>query len=127
MWTRKEKLIYTNKHRKKVFELARKYSFPLFVQILAFFHDFDKLIMLYVGIPNNIVAKIHRFYSHHHVTNKIGWILLEETVLDWESARYTKPEKKENAWEFANRRYPHLVDKISSICEKYKIPKIKES
>ena len=46
-----------------------------------------------------------------------------EMVLDWESAKYTKPDKPLNAYDTLYRFYPHLVEQILPILKRFKIDK----
>lgn len=100
------------KHRRVVQRIAKEkgYSFP--------FHDFVKMINVLI-FGDKIATKIHRKFSNHHarmsklriyyidypknyskvlpngrfIKNKI------EAAIDWESARFTKPEKPLNAYQ----------------------------
>lgn len=100
------------KHRREVQRIAKEkgYSFP--------FHDFVKMINVLI-FGDKIATKIHRKFSNHHarmsklriyyidypknyskvlpngrfIKNKI------EAAIDWESARFTKPEKPLNAYQ----------------------------
>lgn len=88
------------KHRREVQRIAKEkgFSFP--------FHDFVKMINVFI-FGDKIATKLHRKFSGHHaqytdeywpypvgkggrkrdIKNKI------EAAIDWESARFTKPEK----------------------------------
>ena len=44
-------------------------------------------------------------------------------VLDWESARYTKPDKPLNAYDTLYKYYPEMEEKILPILKKFKIDK----
>lgn len=96
------------RHRKVVQRIAKEkgYSFP--------FHDFIKMINVFI-FGDKIATKLHRRFSNHHarairlpypvwtydnffyrtrdIKNKI------EAAIDWESARFTKPEKPLNAYD----------------------------
>ena len=86
-------------HRKEVQRIAKEkgLSFP--------FHDFIKMINIAL-FGDYIATKLHRAFSGHHahlysdgieiyrdITNK------EEAAIDWESARFTKPEKPLDAYD----------------------------
>lgn len=88
------------RHRKMVQKLAREkgYSFP--------FHDFVKMVNVLL-FGDRIATKLHRRFSNHHerngdIKNKI------EAVFDWESARFTKPEKPLNAFQTWKKYYSHI-------------------
>ena len=90
------------RHRKVLQRIAKEkgYSFP--------FHDFVKMINVFI-FGDKIATKLHRKFSKHHdhkykapdllagvyrdIPNKV------EAAIDWESARFTKPEKPLNAYD----------------------------
>lgn len=87
-------------HRKMVQKLAKEkgYSFPL--------HDLDK-VFLYLFLGKKLTHNLHRFWSRHHlhngdIKNKI------EAAFDWESARYTKPDKPLDAFDTWKKYYPNV-------------------
>lgn len=104
------------KHRKEVQRIAKEkgYSFP--------FHDLLKSINVLI-FGDRIATKLHRKFSKHHdhkyfykykapdwlagvyrdIPNKI------EAAIDWESARFTKPEKPLNAYK-TWKKYYHDID-----------------
>ena len=95
-----EHILYTYKHRKVVMMLAKKYfgdNKELLKQVEL--HDLDKLYM-YLFYDKKTVSKLHREKSFHH-ENELEKTDLDykEMVLDWESARYTKPDKPLNAFD----------------------------
>lgn len=96
------------KHRREVQRIAKEkgYSFP--------FHDFVKMINVLI-FGDKIATKLHRRFSNHHVratrftylnVGNDGLLYLNrdiknkvEAAIDWESARFTKPEKPLNAYQ----------------------------
>lgn len=96
------------RHRKEVQRIAKEkgYSFP--------FHDFWKMINVFL-FGDKLATKLHRRFSRHHphtfqievyengefvarmdlrdIKNKV------EAAIDWESARFTKPDKPLNAYD----------------------------
>lgn len=92
-----EAIKYTMAHRKALNRLANRfgYSYPL--------HDLDK-IFLYVIFGKKITGKIHRLYSlHHEHKNSFGYYDIfdkVQAVFDWESCRFTKPDKPMTAYEY---------------------------
>lgn len=118
-----DKIIYTYKHRKIVYFLGKKYSNDKELLKKLEKHDLDKMFML-LFYDKNIVKKIHRETSNHH-DNELEKIELDymEMVLDWESARYTKPDKPLNAYDTLYKYYPHLEKEIVPILETFKINK----
>jgi len=120
----KEHIEYTYKHRKIVMLLAKKYfseNKELLEQIE--YHDLDKLFM-YLFYDKKSVSKIHREHSQHH-DNELEKTYLDyvEMVLDWESARYTKPDKPLNAYDTLYGYYPTMIDTILPILKEIGIDK----
>ena len=117
-----DKLLYTFKHRKLLMFLAKNFdknNKELLDRLKI--HDLDKMFLL-LFYDNKDVGPVHRKLSSHH-DNELEKTELDymEMVLDWESARYTKPDKPYNAYDTLYKFYPHLEDKILPILRKYKI------
>lgn len=113
------KIKYNIDHRREVLRMEKIYlGYNTF---LTRFHDMDKLIMMLLFIPDRWISKMHRMFSWHHPKNVIGWLRLSEAVFDWESARFTKPDKPLNARETCIKYYPSLKDKVFSFCDKHNI------
>ncbi len=98
--TRIDSVIYTLRHYKMVNKLAKEHgcSFP--------FHDLDK-VFLYPILGKKLTQKYHRRWSKHHfhdgdIENKV------EAMFDWESARYTKPDKPLDAYDTWKKFYPNV-------------------
>lgn len=109
----------TIRHRKEVQRIAKSlgYSFPM--------HDFVKMINIAI-FGDKIATELHRAFSNHHdhivgeaykldnfgnkkhlyfirdIPNKI------EAAIDWESARFTKPEKPLNAYQTWKKYYSDI-------------------
>lgn len=103
------------KHRREVQRIAKEkgYSFP--------FHDFVKMINVFI-FGDKIATKLHRKFSKHHdhkyfykykapdwlagvyrdIPNKV------EAAIDWESARFTKPEKPLDAYDTWKKYYSDI-------------------
>lgn len=104
-----KKIKYTLKHKKYFLkvekELVGKNS------ISGYLHDLDK-VFLYIFLPKKLTHKLHRWYSKHHVEsfwkNK-DW---KQAVIDWECARYTKPDKPLTAHQCMNKLYKKYDDYI---------------
>lgn len=114
----KEYIDYTYKHRKVVMLLAQKY-FPDNKELLeqVDLHDLDKLFM-YLFYDKKVASKLHREQNAHHA-NEVEKTDLDykEMVLDWESARYTKPDKPLNAYDTLYAYYPEMEDVILPILQ----------
>ena len=116
-----DKLIYTYKNKKIVYLLRKKYSNNKELLEQLNNHDLDKMFLL-LFYDKDIVKKIHRETSSHHDNNldktKLDYM---EMVLDWESARYTKPDKPLNAYDTLYKYYPHLEENIIPILKDFGI------
>lgn len=86
-------------HRKEVQRIAKEkgLSFP--------FHDFWKMINIAL-FSDYIATKLHQAFSGHHAHLYYDGISTfrdipnkEEAAIDWESARFTKPEKPLDAYD----------------------------
>lgn len=118
-----EYIKYTYKHRKIVIYLAEKYIKEEMVLNQIKKHDIDKLF-LYMFYGKKDISKIHRTLSNHHDNEKEKtYIDYVEMVLDWESARYTKPDKPLNAYDTLYKYYPNMENKILPILRKFGIDK----
>lgn len=120
----KDYIEYTYKHRKIVIYLANKYykdNKELLNKVKL--HDLDNLFM-YLFYDKEDASNIHRDLMSHH-QNKIKKDKLDymEMVLDWESARYTKPDKPLNAYDTLYRFYPELEEHILPILKELGIDK----
>ena len=91
--------------------LMEKGSFSLTESCLLFYNKKD-------------VSALHRQLSSHHENeiekNKADYI---EMVLDWESARYTKPDKPLNAYDTLYKYYPEMEKEILPILKEFNIDK----
>lgn len=120
----KDYIEYTYKHRKIVIYLANKYykdNKELLDKVKL--HDLDKLFM-YLFYEKEDASNIHRDLMSHHqnkiVKDKLDYM---EMVLDWESARYTKPDKPLNAYDTLYRFYSGLEEHILPILKELGIDK----
>ena len=110
---------YNHAHRQAVIEVERKclgYN-----TLLTRIHDLDKFVMCVIGLPDEVISKIHRMVSWHHPNNRIGWFRMSEAIFDWESARFTKPDKPLNARETCLKYYPELENEVIPRCNEYGI------
>ena len=121
----REYIEYTYKHRKIVIYFANKYVKENKEETMneVECHDLEKLYM-YLFYNKKDVSNVHRQLSSHH-DNSIEKTDADyvEMVLDWESARYTKPDKPLNAYDTLYKYYPEMKEKILPILKKFKIDK----
>lgn len=103
------------KHRKEVQRIAKEkgLSFP--------FHDFVKMINVFI-FGDKIATKLHRKFSNHHARMRYIRITYdeglkvytrfiknkEEAAIDWESARFTKPDKPLDAYDTWRKYYSDI-------------------
>lgn len=82
-------------------------------------HDLDK-VLLYCVTTKDKASAWHRQHSKHHVRDGHVDDPLQ-AVLDWECARFTKPDKPLDAFETWQRYYPEVREVapyIRRICGK---------
>lgn len=87
----------------------------------SFAHDLDKVI-LYNFLEFKKVKEFHRKTARHHDNkikkNKHDYI---DMIVDWECARYTKPDKPLNAYDTLYKFYAHLEDEILPLLNEFNI------
>lgn len=110
---------YTFKHWKMVLKLEKKYigyyKYP--------FHDLDKLFM-YIFFPylgTKIIQKIHTKFANHHLRKYKKHMNFDEAILDWESARFTKPDKPLDAWDTYQKYFSNFSNELLPIFEKFNL------
>lgn len=123
MWLKNRIIEIKNiqKHRKEVQRIAKEkgLSFP--------FHDFVKMINVFI-FGDKIATKLHRKFSNHHARMRYIRITYdeglkvytkkqpyerfiknkEEAAIDWESARFTKPDKPLDAYDTWKKYYSDI-------------------
>lgn len=105
---------YTLKHKKAFLDVEKQLTGKN--SIRGYLHDTDKLFLyLFVKPDSKWVSKIHRKYSRHHSERARKRQDYIQMVIDWECARYTKPDKPLNARETLNQFYPNLKFAIEPI------------
>ena len=108
-------------HRQAIFKVAN----DLEIDASQFrMHDADKYYM-YLWMHDKDANECHELINNHH--NYLDAAFLSETdltemMLDWESARFTKPEIKSNAYDIMLSRMPDEVFRpIIPLMQKYEI------
>lgn len=116
-----EYIKYTYKHRKIVLFLANKYVKNKKEEVINQVkkHDMDKMF-LYLFYNKKDASNIHRCFSSHH-ENELhkNYVDYVEMVLDWESARYTKPDKPLNAYDTLYKYYPDMEENVLPILKEF--------
>ena len=99
--------IYTYRHRRAFEYCVNKliHDPDLKEEMLkrAKIHDMDKMVM-YLFLEQKEAQKIHMMHQPHHLENSLPRTYedLVETIIDYECAPYTKPDKPLNAYDFTN-------------------------
>lgn len=113
---------YTIKHRKAFREVEKKFYSK--ISFRGYIHDLDK-VFLYFFLGKELTSKIHQKFAKHHKNSAKTDKDFREMVIDWECARYTKPDKPLNAYDTLYKYYPELEDKVLPILKELKIDKSK--
>lgn len=108
-------LKYTCLHRRIIKGLAIKLGIN---PTKYAYHDCDKMVMMLFRTDEE-VNKYHRSTQPHHDTNTSDEEVLTEMMLDWESARFTKPDKPLNALGTLQKWYPDMTDRMLPVLKKY--------
>lgn len=98
---------YTYIHKKAFLKVEKELTGSNSIRGLL--HDVDKLI-LYPVLPKKIVSKMHRRFSRHHINSARTRNDFIEMMIDWESARFTKPDKPLDAQQTLFVLYPQLIN-----------------
>lgn len=99
--------IYTYRHRKAFEYCVRRYIHEPVLReemlMRAAVHDMDKMTM-YLFMDQKEAQEMHVDTQPHHLENDLPRTYedLVETVIDYECAPYTKPDKPLNAFDFTN-------------------------
>ena len=111
---------YTKEHRKAFKKVEKELlGYNTWRSIV---HDIDKVI-LYNFLEHKKVKEFHRKTARHHVENKIKKNKKDyiEMVIDWECARFSKPDKPLNAFDTLYNLYPNLEEIILPILKELNI------
>lgn len=112
-----DRIKYTLAHR-KAFRKVEKELIG-YNTLRSLFHDLDKLF-LYPLFEYKTVHNFHRNYTRHHNKAKTHSDFVQ-MVIDWECARYTKPDKPLNARQTLDKFYPELSKIILPILDELKL------
>ncbi len=125
---RVQKIVYTLKHKKAFLrvekELRGKNTFS------GYMHDIEKpllyLFCFWMSIPD--IHKFHRAHNRHHVKNNLKKTPddLLDTIIDWECARMTKPDKPLNAYDTLMTFYPEYKKVYLPVIKKYLPEQVRE-
>ncbi len=108
---RYQHIIYTLRH--KIAFLKTEKELLGHNTLRGYLHDWDKPFLFCIPwLSKQEIQNIHRHHNKHHIANtqpksKADYI---ETIIDWECARFTKPDKPLNAYETLMNLYPTQQD-----------------
>ena len=94
---------YTWEHKKAILRIEKELLG--YNTLDGYLHDTDKLF-LYLLFTKKETSVIHRSYSRHHTGNHKSHNDIINALIDWESARMTKPDKQETAREYLYKCIP---------------------
>lgn len=108
-----ESIRYSIIHRDVVRLLAQKYINDKVFFKRIYFHDMDK-VLLYMQESVGSAHYKHLENMPHHLESKLkkNDDDYRETIIDWDSARYTKPDKLLNAYQTLKKFYPDFYGEI---------------
>lgn len=123
-----KKIIYTLRHKKAFLKVEKQLTGKNTLR--GYLHDSDKLLLYLFGFWMNVkdIHKFHRKMNRHHVKNNLKKTTndLIETIIDWECARLTKPDKPLNAYDTLMKFYPDYKKIYLPIIKKYLPYQVKE-
>lgn len=79
----------------------------------GYLHDIEKPL-LYMIVGKKMGSKIHKKISRHHNRAKTKQDRIQQ-IIDWECARYTKPDKPLDAVQTLYKMFPELKSEILPI------------
>lgn len=112
------KIRYSLEHRKAFLALEKKLLGKNTIR--GYLHDVDKII-LYHFLPTEFVHTCHQWWSKHHERRAKTHDDFIQMAIDWECARFTKPDKPLDAYDTLYKFYPHMEDKILPILKELNI------
>lgn len=101
--------LYTTVHKQAF--LAVMYSLTGHITKSAIMHDTDKLY-LYGRMSKDKASILHNKYAIHHIENRNTDVNKLDCVIDYECARFTKPDKPLNAYCTIMKYRPHAYDML---------------
>ena len=125
---RLQKTIYTIKHKIAFLKIEKQLRGKNTLN--GYMHDIEKpllyLFCLWWSIPE--IHQFHRKHNRHHVKNNLKKSAddLLDTIIDWECARMTKPDKPLNAYDTLIKYYPEHITTYLPIIKKYLPHQIRE-
>ncbi len=115
-----QKISYTLKHKKAFLSVEKKLRG--YNTLNGYLHDMDKpFLYACLWLDLKEIQTIHRKNSKHHVKNNLPKTKddLLDTIIDWECARLTKPDKPLNAYQTLMKFYPEYKDTFLPLIKEY--------
>lgn len=109
-------MVYTFLHRREIFRLGDYLGIP--AKDVYRTHDIDKIIA-YIFMTKEQAHNMHVTLNEHHNRDTLDQKALVEMVLDWESARFTKPDKPLNSFDTLYKYYKPMEPVILPILKAY--------
>ncbi len=102
---------YTLRHKKAFLTVEKRLCQKN--TLAGYLHDLDKVFLylaFWIDVSN--IQKIHTTHSRHHLNNTIKKTRKDyiQTLIDWECARLTKPDKQLNAYQTLIKIHPEYID-----------------
>jgi hypothetical protein len=122
------KILYTLKHKKAFLQVEKQLRGKNTWR--GYLHDADKpFLYMALWIKFENIQKIHRKNNRHHVRNNLSKTKedLLDTIIDWECAKITKPDKPLNAYETLMKYYPDKQEDFLPLIREYLPQQIKDA
>lgn len=114
----KRNVNYTWQHKKAFLKVEKKLLRKNTLR--GYLHDVDKLF-LYMFLSKETTSKIHHKIAKHHVNEMSSIEDYKQAMIDWECARYTKPDKPLDAYDTLIILYPHLKPRMLPLLRYYNL------
>lgn len=115
---------YTWEHKKAFLKVEKRMTGQ--ISWRGIFHDCDKLLM-YMFRDAKTVHKWHRSHSRHHTVKACTREDYIQMLVDWECAKFTKPDKPLDAWETMYKYYPQLEEALKPLMLEFSLDKNRRS
>ncbi|MBR4927771.1 MAG: hypothetical protein IKY98_05540 [Alphaproteobacteria bacterium] len=128
MWKKLQLCLYTLRHKVAFLQVEKKLRGKN--TLSGYLHDAEKPLM-YLFCFWMDAERIHQFHcrhNRHHVKNNLKKSPddLFDTVIDWECARMTKPDKPLNAYDTLMKYYPQYRSTYLPVIKKYLPHQVRE-
>lgn len=102
-------MAYTIRHKKAFLKVEKELLGKN--TISGYLHDIDK-IFLYPIFGKKRTHQFHRKHVKHHFDNAKNTKYKIQMIIDWECARYTKPDKPLSAYGFMMAAHPESKNEL---------------